>query len=238
MGINLETQSTQDQFESKIETNDRNANGTEPETRNELRDIIHKKEEEIDRMTGTHNEQKELIRTLSDSNDGSAEISQGLKMINILTNNLLTDFDGKYSRNTVYEIGNGDINDLFEQNSEFNTELNCYLAILKEINVCANKLDQSIANVKGYITDKFLPNMQEYEQWKLAEIMLWIKVLENGRCGKYLAVLENGFKESEILIGDVLPDLSAADLVSEPFNIKSFKDRIDLVKQFKKLRTQ
>eukprot|EP01084_Bolivina_argentea_P208929 356023_1 len=49
-----------------------------------------------------------------------------------------------------------------------------------------------------------IPNVKQYENWDLNEIMFWIKRLENGRYKKYEQQLMNGFLEADIT-ADYLP---------------------------------
>ena len=81
-----------------------------------------------------------------------------------------------------------------------------------------------------------IPDPNKYESWNLKEIESWIWSLGDGRYRPYLDKMMKGFEESGIVNGEFLPDLTTADLSVPPFNIKSFRDKRDLIATFRSLR--
>merc|ERR1712154_490401 len=77
--------------------------------------------------------------------------------------------------------------------------------------------------------------MAQYEDWNIGTMIIWISNLEDGRYRKYLEQIRSGLETSEIVRGEYLPDLSESILSIDPFNIKSFPDKRDLVRHFKAL---
>eukprot|EP01083_Nonionella_stella_P198767 729498_1 len=67
--------------------------------------------------------------------------------------------------------------------------------------------------------------------------MSWIMSLDNGKYMKYSQQLRNGFERSQILSGDLLPELTRGDLSNSPFDINEFIIKRDLEKHFKSLTT-
>jgi len=195
------------------------------------------------------NKQTRLIQSLADEKaeqepheqDEEEEVDQDLRRcLQVLTNlnNEIAFFEVNFNRVRVMEIGEENVDELVDPNSAFNITLDRYAQISQAIKVCSENFKKSIVEIKQYIKEKYVPNTQEYKNWDLNDIALWIKSLENGRYIKYLDILIHGFHESEIMNGVDLPDLTTADLSVTPFDIKRFRDKRDLVKHFKKLREE
>eukprot|EP01084_Bolivina_argentea_P120401 213407_1 len=121
-------------------------------------------------------------------------------------------------------------------------ELNEYRNISNDISIFSNEFNKHIQDISVCIlNNKSLKNLADeknYKLWNLNEIMIWIETIENGRFAMYSNILRNGFEQSQILNGKYLPDLTRNDLGTQPFNIKSFPDKRDLINQFKSLNNQ
>jgi len=214
----------------------------------ELQGIIQKKDKQVALMKDISNKQTALIHNLHDEkddndydgqdNDDDVMDSDIKRCLGVLVNlnNEIQNFEVNYNILKVDEIGEMDIEELVNPNSLFNNKLDKYAEIVNAINVCSSNFKQSLVELKQYMNRKYIPNTANYKNWDISEIILWIKSLENGRFIKYIDILTNGFNESEIINGEDLPDLTTADLSVTPFNIKIFRDKRDLIKNFKSLR--
>ena len=118
-----------------------------------------------------------------------------------------------------------DINALFVEEEIDNTELSAKSMI--------NKLE----DVKNYVLTVTKADTSKYKEWDLNTTMIWIKGLDEGRFVKYCEDIRKGF-ESEAVPSSALPDVVAADLRAEPFNIQSFMDKKKLVQLLKSLKEQ
>jgi len=214
-----------------------------------LQDIIKQKDEQVALMKDIGDKQMKLIHNLHDDKEEDDdyfddtkdnEIMDGdiKRLFGVLKNlsNEVSNFEVNYTQLRVDEIGNIDLEELVNPNSVFNSKLDKYYEVITAINTCSSAFKKSIIDLRNYVKNKYIPNPKEYINWDLEEIILWIKSLENGRYIKYLDKLRNGFTESEIIRGEELPDLTTADLSVTPFNIKIFRDKRDLIKNFKALR--
>eukprot|EP01083_Nonionella_stella_P015938 44583_1 len=100
--------------------------------------------------------------------------------------------------------------------------------------------EQCIAETKESIEKHVSLNHNDpskYKEWNLDIIMKWIENLENGRYVKYSTVLQHGFMRLGITKGEYLPDLKPYQLTQEPFKIVSYRDKLDIVKQFQGLES-
>ena len=95
---------------------------------------------------------------------------------------------------------------------------------------CLDKLN----DMKCYMIMLNKPDIGKYQEWDIEICMKWIQLLDNGRFIKYIDVLRNGFMSDGVKC-KLLPEMTASDLRNEPFGIKDFQDRTDLIKYFKSL---
>lgn len=80
------------------------------------------------------------------------------------------------------------------------------------------------------------PDITQYRDWSLDEIMIWIMSLEDGIFMEYEDQLRNGFIKSKINKGEVLLELDRSDLSSSPFNIDEFMIKKKLIDHFQTLK--
>merc|ERR1712228_241539 len=205
------------------------------ETIYKLRDVIQRKENQLQQIIQVKTQQTELLN--KEEKDESDEDIQRLIRVLMSLNNEIVAFKVNFNQMNVEEIGDSDVNEVVDANSAFNQKLEKYAQIIGAIDICCRNFKESVVAIQDFVQNKFIPKTEQYENWSLDEIMLWINWLEHGRFNKYLKRLQNAFLESDILIGAELPDLSTADLSVTPFNIKIFRDKRDLIKHFKSLRS-
>eukprot|EP01084_Bolivina_argentea_P035898 66463_1 len=151
-------------------------------------------------------------------------------------NTEMASFKVNCNKSNIRKIGSGDVNQLVNQSSVFHGKMNKYHDIIRAMKVCSDAFIKNMEVVEEFIANEYIPDVAKYKEWKLDEMMVWIKSLDDGRFVKYLNRLLYGFKESDIASGDILPDLETADLAVPPFNIKNFRDKRDLIRHFKDLK--
>eukprot|EP01083_Nonionella_stella_P148998 472550_1 len=138
--------------------------------------------------------------------------------------NELTDFKTKYDKNCISNLYKEQMDQLLVQN---------------EINHLETSLG-SFANyllaIKAHINTLMAPDVSNYKQWNMDEMMTWIASLQEGHFRKYTAILRQGFLNDQI-DGELLPDITKNDLRDAPFNMENFRDRMDLVNHFQSLKT-
>ena len=118
---------------------------------------------------------------------------------------------------------------------QYGSDIKIYKDNIQKIIDSLNNLKHNVEVTEYMINKLSSPDLLKYKIWSIDIIIIWIGNLENGRFVKYLSTLKQGFIKSEILSGEYLPDIDIATLSVEPFNIKSFPDKRDLVKHFKDL---
>lgn len=150
---------------------------------------------------------------------------------------LKSEFDGfknDFNENKLQEIFEKTPNDLLDDKSELNLKFTDYKKNVDEMLIINKSFNKYIQDMEGIMKKLSTPDCMKYKSWNISQIVLWIRSLEEGKYSKYYEILENGFKEGEI-IGSDLPEISSSDLASPPFNIKNFRVKKDLVKHFKSL---
>eukprot|EP01084_Bolivina_argentea_P006422 12184_1 len=135
----------------------------------------------------------------------------------------------------IDRVAEANIDGVVNANSALNHKLNKYRQMAHAIAMSATKFTDSIDTIAEYMRDKYVPRKADYKTWTVDDIILWCKSLDNGQFMKHLGALRQGFIESSIRTGELLPDLSVGDLSVTPFNIKSFADKRALIGHFKTL---
>jgi len=204
-----------------------------------LRDVILRKESQLQEFIDLSNEQRALLKDDDDKEEKEKESDVDIKRCLLILNKLNSEivaFKVHFSELNVQQIGSSNVNEVVAAHSSFNAKLDKYEQVIDGIDACCRNFRECVLGIRAFVKDKFIPKREEYEVWNLEQMLLWIKCLESGRFEEYLKKLRFGFVESDILNGAELPDLSTADLSVTPFNIKVFRDKRDLIKHFKSLR--
>ena len=94
---------------------------------------------------------------------------------------------------------------------------------------------KQLEDIKAFVISRTRPDVRKYQDWDLNTTMIWIKSLNNGKFVKYCDMLQSGFLSDGIPASE-LPNIVAADLATDPFNIRSFMDRKKLAQHFKALQ--
>ena len=134
----------------------------------------------------------------------------------------INEFNGKYNLERISNIYDNDPNAL-----SVDVEID-------EADISSKSMIKKLQDIKGYIDEITKIDITRYEKWDINDTMKWIKSLNEGQFNKYLDVLRQGFVSDGIAAAD-LPSIVAADLATDPFNIRSFGDRKKLVHHFKSL---
>lgn len=115
--------------------------------------------------------------------------------------------------------------------------INMELCIIKNCELSCKSLLKQFQHVKEHIiiNKSKLPDVTKYKKWDINMTMTWIESLDDGKYKQYCHALRKGF-ESDCISSSSLPDLTASDLRTDPFKIKSFIDRKNLVGHFKSLQ--
>ena len=98
-----------------------------------------------------------------------------------------------------------------------------------------NAFKESLKETQGMFNELITPDVTQFEEWNIGTIVLWISGLDNGRYRNYIEQMRNALVALVIERGEHLPDLNESILSIEPFDIKSFPDKRDLVSHFKGL---
>eukprot|EP01083_Nonionella_stella_P146773 462101_1 len=144
-------------------------------------------------------------------------------------------FKQRYNQFSLQQRYNKSPQDLISSDSPINKDIARYMEDTERIVVSTKAFSKYMVDIHLFIKKIAIPNVNEYKSWNLEQIMAWIMSLDAGKYVKVSDQLRNGFIESEIFCGDVLPDLTRGDLSDSPFKIKNFAIKRDLVKHFHSL---
>ena len=85
--------------------------------------------------------------------------------------------------------------------------------------ISVSKPEQVIRqDVYGYLPDDIQMSMIRYKEWNLDQILQWISLLDDGQYKPWINQLRVGFIASDIITGDLLPELTRSDLSVPPFS--------------------
>eukprot|EP01084_Bolivina_argentea_P115614 205573_1 len=201
--------------------------------KNEFNKLQDKYNQLLQQMT----EQKETI-SYQPNEKKEMDECMNIDYINRDLNLIMNNFKQRFNETKLMKIYKHNATDLVNKNSSLNVRIKSYENSIANIVKSLNSFNKCIQDTKSIVNNLSSPNKSEYKTWNVSTMIVWIGSLENGRYIKYLDVLENGFVKSEVTKGEYLIDLDASILSVEPFNISSFPDKRDLVKQFKTLNAQ
>ena len=148
----------------------------------------------------------------------------------------LDSFKMKYDEQKLQEIMKQSPKELIQKDSTINTKIAGYRERIDGILLTAKSFSKHIDDTESTIKRLATPNVQQYRDWNLDQIMAWIMGLENGEFIGYEDKLRNGFIKSKIKKGDVLTELDRSDLSSSPFNIDEFMIKKKLINHFQSLK--
>ncbi len=190
-------------------------------TISELQTLLNKNKTETEEKKSDFNNknQKYLAKVLTDLNSETEQ------------------FRHTYNTQKLQEIFDKSPQTLIQNNSSMNREINEYNKNNKNIILLSQSFNKYINDTQAFIHKIAIPNIAEYKQRNLEQIMAWIVSLENGKYVKYAKKLREGFVKSGILSGDLLPELTRYDLSNPPFSINDFRVKRDLETYFKSLAT-
>ena len=142
----------------------------------------------------------------------------------------LTDFVDNYNKNIL--------SNMYNKNNKSIKEMSVQNKIHRLQQVTLPSFNTNLNEIGSYITSLIEPNVKDYKNWNIDQMIQWISLLENGRYMKYIDILRKGFLNDGINSGDILSDITRNDLRAQPFNIEGFTDRRDLENHFKSLKSQ
>ena len=134
----------------------------------------------------------------------------------------MKEFNTKYNLEIISSIYNNNPDEL-----SVDTEID-------EADIECRSTSKKLQDIKGYIEELTRIDLSKYESWDIDITIKWIKALDDGRFIKYSDILRKGFISDAITAAE-LPNIVAADLAVDPFNVPTFGDRKKLVQHFKSL---
>eukprot|EP01084_Bolivina_argentea_P015050 28150_1 len=179
---------------------------------------------------------KELSRQENEEKNNTKE--QGMNKIMKCLNEQIKLIKEKYNKQSLNELMIKEPQQLIQQNSALNMEINSNDKCIENMIITLKSLNKYMNDIKAHIKQISVPNVKDYKNWSLEQIMLWIMSLDNGKFLDQQQKLKNGFEKSGINVGAVLPELTRSDLSSSPFNIDNFMVKKALVEHFKSLQNQ
>eukprot|EP01083_Nonionella_stella_P291437 991685_1 len=168
------------------------------------------------------NIQIEMKQDIQSNDDDKEEEQEELKNELIALMNKMNGFNKKYDEKELSKIFKCNPYSLFVEQEIENTEAICK-ATLKHLQ-----------DIKKYVVSVTKPDVNTYKSWDLNTTMVWIRSLDDGCFVKYCDALQKGFESDGIEAVD-LPNLGQADLATDPFNIRAFRDRKKISQHFQSL---
>ena len=107
------------------------------------------------------------------------------------------------------------------------------MVIVSEAGDKSNNVKDESIELQAQLANKDSSEAQNYKEWNMKEMEIWLRELENGRYQKYIQKLIGHATIANILPSDIL-DLT--DVKLEVFGIDNIEDRLGLRYQFQKLK--
>jgi len=163
------------------------------------------------------------------------EDEEPMQRVLTMLNEEMETFQEHFNEDRVRGIYEDSPMELVQNESDFNRELDRYQQDVDRVVVAVKAFGKHIRDTQSLIDRISRPNVQEYRSWDLEQIMSWITALDGGKFQDHLGKLREGLVKSQILRGELLPELTRSDLSSPPFNIHEFVVKRDLEKHFRSL---
>lgn len=160
---------------------------------------------------------------------------EGLQRVRTLLDEERETFEEKFNEVRIQQIYKESPMELVQTESDINQDIARYEEEVQQIIIAAKAFGKCINDAQSLIERVSRPDVRAYRSWDLDQIMAWITALDNGKFREHLVKLKNGLMKSQILRGELLPELTRSDLSSPPFNIHEFVVKRDLERHFKSL---
>lgn len=161
-----------------------------------------------------------------DNMDQKDNIDMGMKGKIIQINNEMSQFRDIYNQNKL-------------QSMSMNEPQSLMISVeLKQLQTMNDLFGKTISDISIYINshNSNIPNIINYDEWDINEMITWIKSLDGGIYIQYCDLLHDGFITDGVSSGGALLILDDQnDLRNEPFNITSFPHRKALINHFQSL---
>eukprot|EP01083_Nonionella_stella_P261750 890802_1 len=167
--------------------------------------------------------QNEMKQDIQSKDDNKEAQHDALKDELVTLMNKMNEFNKKYDEKELTKIFESDPYSLFVEQEIEDTKAICK-ATLKHLE-----------DIQQYVVSVTKPDVNAYESWDMNTTIVWIRSLDEGCYVKYCDALRKGFESDGIEAVD-LPNIGQADLATDPFNIRAFRDRKKLSQHFQALQ--